>query len=219
MPKNRAVELVREVAELAKVSEANRKYFCDEILIAIEDAHRVPRARARPLFRSEQLISVLNDVTRDARNLRAALARMNAVGDARNPYEIVGQFLRAELNDRRLKLGICIDLLDKLASAADEGARAFASPTAAIGGRPPTNFALDIFAHTLISAARTNGRSLTIYKSAHSPDGWDGTLWKAMRLLQPILPKEFSSAHTGSSLDRIAKRFRPKTQKVRGRRS
>jgi hypothetical protein len=221
-------DVVRKVAQLAKIPEARHDYFCEAIRLAIEEAHRVPRISKLQLFRSKQLVPVLNGVARDARKLRDTLMQMNAVGATRTPHDIVGGFLRAELKkEHGLELGTCIDLLEKLASAAAEGAQAFASQPEAADGRPPSNFAVDLFVHRLISAARRYRRAptrnsvervnLTIYKSYYSSDGWDGTLWEAMRLLRPILPKGFRSVG-GSSLDRIAQRFRPKTRKGRGHR-
>lgn len=61
----------------------------------------------------------------------------------------------------------------------------------------------------LFFAARSYGSGLTVYKSPHSPDGWDGTLLRAMRLLLPMLPHASTSeGNLGQALNQIVKDFR-----------
>jgi hypothetical protein len=70
-----------------------------------------------------------------------------------------------------------------------------------------------LFVYRLLLAARHTGGKLTIYKSPHSPSGWDGSLLRAVNVLRPELPKGFLPTSLGNPLDRVAKQFRSDTRK------
>lgn len=130
-----------------------------------------------------------------------------------SPHIIAGNYLRAALNEQhRTRIRSYVSHLDILAGAAE----AAVPQVLADVGRPhgtPGYAAFDLFVYRLLLAAQHSGGKLTIYKSAHRPNGWDGSLLRLVNVLRPELPKGFLPRSLGNPLDRVAKQFRSDTRK------
>jgi len=104
-----------------------------------------------------------------------------------------------------------ISLLDVLSDAAQRAARKAIHEPRGAGGNP----AFDIFIQHLLMAARQRGGSWTNYRAAD--ETWNGTLLKAVGLLEKYLPRKFFPAgQLGRSIEHIRtklgdhmKAFRP----------
>jgi hypothetical protein len=82
------------------------------------------------------------------------------------------------------------------------------------GGNP----AFDEFVKNLYEAARKSGGRWTLSRDPIAPrPKWTGTLSEGLEILRPYLPPEkfFPAAKLGFVLERLSKRFRPDTAKIR----
>lgn len=211
-------DVVNELATLVKINDrASRIYFCDGLLDLIEEIRGDPGAKVTS-FNSDDVASRLSAVERKAKILCADLESMSWEPGA---WGVAYKFLRAAARDQELVMPAVVHSLQLLASIAAAAAsdvrtrhrndmllRAARSKEHSAAGRPKGTrgkVRFDFFVKQLCSdAQQMGGKKLTIYKSESADTGWDGSLLKAMLLLQPHLPKHFfPTARLGGVLNRI----------------
>jgi hypothetical protein len=212
-------DVVKEIATLARISDpAARAYFCEGVLLLIEEIRQAPVVERWQRSKSDEVASQLSAVERKAIVLCEELDRMSR--DVGAPG-VAGRFLRAAARDQRLAIPTVISNLEILATVAKaaasdvqmrhdrtKSARVGRSKKQSAAGRPKGtrgNVRFDLFIDQLLCEVRSmGGKKLTIYKSEAAEEGWDGTLLKAIRLLEPYLPPQFfPTSALGRVLNRI----------------
>lgn len=188
-------DVIGRLAELAKVPSEHRDLFHCKIDGIIRELSRFSTTKGKRTFSKKQQ---LEQISKAAKRLRQRLELVEF-----SVKEIIDCGL---VETGKTSYQHCIENLEVLDRAIEWGKKVGRQPK----GRPAgirTSF--DLLVWQLLSAARTYGGDLKIYKDTHSEGGWSGSLLEGVCLLKSILPRAFVPAgNLGNVLDRIAKPFR-----------
>jgi hypothetical protein len=181
---------------LARIPEPCRSAFSDQLNEAFQDACQQQHVKRLRLYDSAAICAPLTKLAESATRLSALLTAVTAQGK-NTPASLAGKYLRLVLLARRsprynfsAHLAALRTDLEDIALAA-ESAKQRAKVDRGRPRGPSRNIPLDLFVTGLLLAVwhtSEKGR-LTIYRSGHSETGWAGNLVKAIRLLEPALPK------------------------------
>ena len=186
-----------EITELAGVQTPFKPHFRNAIEQGIKEARNIAKESR---VASTDICAQLGKLENDVENLRARL-----VAEDHMVLNFINAALWAKFGRQSSSIEQYISHLETL-SAVTKSAKEEAHRTRAKRGRPAgLRTPFDAFVYLLVTRARSYGGQLTIYKSDHAESNWDGSLLKAIRLLEPLLPHDFfPKGNLGQRLSRIA---------------
>lgn len=216
---NHSSEILPEVARIACVSEARHASFVRLLGHSIEQAKKDSlRPAGKNVSAGLLQREFLNPIARSASDLRIGLQRLGgdhlAVGEAGASMaaaHFFGEMLPTRSRTDEAHNGIAdlipsIDLIIETAERADKSAKRFLSKAGRKRGT--ANPAFDMFVRWLLEICEQGGGKLTIYRTSHGDERWDGSLLRAIEQLRPILPQTnfFPKGTLGHSLNTVYQR-------------
>jgi hypothetical protein len=234
------------LAALARIPEPSRKQFGELVRRAVVLAHLANEARALPHGPASDVTRFLTRVKTAARHLDTTIAMLygkGVDGGQRMAAEAAGMFLDQDLHasfvdeegtskpqpwkTEFLQSGTLVWLteyrrwLARLIAVSSTTEQRSTDLFSRRRGRPHGvggNPRFDEFVRELLNAARNSGGRLTLTRNPYADrPSWTGTLIKAVKILEPYLPRTgfFPDGNLGYALERVSKRFKAKTAKIR----
>jgi hypothetical protein len=189
-----------ELTKLARVQTSLKTNFRNAIERMIKEARKIAKQNK---LSSTQISAQLCKIENDVEKLRARLV----AADHR-----VLNFIDAALWEKKSRIESIERYISHLETLRTiiKSAKEDAHRTLAKKGRPTgLQSRFDVFAYQLVKKAHSCDGKLTIYKTEHAEGDWGGSLFKAIRLLEPLLPRDFfPTGNLGQRLYRVAKMAR-----------